>query len=463
MSSAGRLTDALVVPALRLDRGEGLAEALRCLREFEPRIFLIFGGDAEDVAWLHETLEEQAGCPILFAADLERGAGQQFEGLTPLPDAWALGMLGAEAAWEAGHRTAVEAAQARVRWILAPVLDLHVPGQASPIIGHRSFGSEVARVIECAGAFAQGVLEGGGQPCAKHFPGHGTVTQDSHTEEAISFEEPGVHLEPFQALLPKIPSVMLGHLEFPVVDESGRPASRSPYWVKLLREDLGYQGLILTDSLRMKGYAIEPEEHGAVESLQAGVDLILDPKDPVTVARTLRDSLKFGELDEEAVRRSVRRVETFLETARAAEPGRSRPLMLGAGARRLLRPLPGGRPAARRLQRPEAALCLAPTLDALRFLEEWGVELHHVQDEPPDPLPDSLLILWGAAAGRGFPSLPGPWLEAIHQHHPVLYVAGSPEAAEAAPASAQGYSLPGMSPALLALLFAGEEEAGEEG
>ncbi|MBL7008455.1 MAG: hypothetical protein ISR76_05615, partial [Planctomycetes bacterium] len=102
-------TDWLVAPALRLDKGEGLAEALRCLREFDPRVFLVFGGDAEDVAWLHETLEEQAEHPILFAADLERGAGQQFEGLTPLPDAWALGQLGPEACYDSGHRTAAEA------------------------------------------------------------------------------------------------------------------------------------------------------------------------------------------------------------------------------------------------------------------------------------------------------------------------------------------------------------------
>ena len=124
-----RITDCLVAPALRLDKGEGLAEALRCLREFDPRVFLIFGGDQEDVQWLHGVLEEQAGHPILFAADLERGAGQQFQGLTPLPDAWALGQLGADAAYDAGHRTAAEAATAGVRWIYAPVLDLHRQGR----------------------------------------------------------------------------------------------------------------------------------------------------------------------------------------------------------------------------------------------------------------------------------------------------------------------------------------------
>ena len=164
-------TDWLVAPALRLDQGEGLAEALRCLREFDPRFFLIFGGDAEDVAWLHETLEEEAGHPIVFAGDLERGAGQQYEGLTPLPDAWALGQLGPEACYDAGHRTATEAAQAHVRWIFGPVLDLHrlAPETiCSPIIANRAFGEEAMRIIECAGSWIKGVHDGGGFACGKH-------------------------------------------------------------------------------------------------------------------------------------------------------------------------------------------------------------------------------------------------------------------------------------------------------
>lgn len=208
-------TDYLVAPTIRLDKGEGLAEALRCLREFNPRIFLIFGGDAEDVQWLHETLEDQAGHPILLAADLERGAGQQFEGLTPLPDAWALGLLGPEAAYEAGHRTAAEAATANVRWIFGPCLDLHRTGPndiASPIIANRAFGGDIQRVIECAGAFIKGVTDAGGIPCGKHFPGHGACAQDSHTEMAVSFDDMTPHLEPYRALVEQMPKIGRAHV-----------------------------------------------------------------------------------------------------------------------------------------------------------------------------------------------------------------------------------------------------------
>ena len=450
-----RPTDYLVAPALRLDKGEGLAEALRCLREFDPRVFLIFGGDAEDVQWLHETLEDQAGHPILFCADLERGAGQQFEGLTPLPDAWALGLLGPEACYDAGHRTAAEAATANVRWILGPVLDLHrmePDACSSPIIANRAFGGEVQRVIECAGAWLQGLTDAGGIGCGKHFPGHGACPQDSHTESAISFEEPGIHLEPFKALLDKMPSIMPGHIEFPMFDPEGKPATRSKPLLDILRVDWKYDGVLVTDSLRMSGFGDGPAEELAIESLHAGIDLLLDPEDPVALAMTLRDAADRGDLEEERVFAAVARVEKLIRIALDTEPSPPRPLMLGGGAKTLFRPLPGGS-AGRTHPRPALALNLASTPDAITYLEEWAVPISGPEDAPPDEFPGPLLVLCGAREGHGLPNLPGPWLEAIHEQHPVLYVAGAPDAAQLAPKTARGWYLPGLSPALLGMLL----------
>ncbi|HEX9792412.1 MAG TPA: glycoside hydrolase family 3 N-terminal domain-containing protein [Planctomycetota bacterium] len=458
---ASRPTDCLVAPAIRLNKGEGLAEALRCLREFDPHIFLVFGGDAEDVKWLHETLEDQAKHPILFCADLERGAGQQFEGLTPLPDAWALGLLGPEAAYDAGHRTAVEAASAGVRWILGPVLDLHRIGPDavnSPIIGHRAFGGDIERVIETAGAWLRGLTDGGGIACGKHFPGHGACPQDSHVEHAVSFEEPERHLEPFKALLDRLPTMMVGHIEFPMFDPEGLPASRSKKLMGILRDDWKYDGLVVADALRMAGYGDGPHDQLAIESLYVGVDVLLDPEDPVTLAVSLRDALERGDLDPAVVERAASRVRRLLDTTAETPVANPRPLMLGAGAKRLLRPLPGGSPG-RQIPRPGVALALAGSPDARRFLEEhWGVEVLNPGDSPPSPLPDAVLILWGAAMGRGLPPIPSPWLEALHHSHPIVYIAGSPDATELAPASLRGLYLPGLSPALLSLLFATGEE-----
>jgi len=450
-----RITDCLVAPALRLDKGEGLAEALRCLREFDPRVFLIFGGDAEDVAWMHEILEDQAGHPILFAADLERGAGQQFDGLTPLPDAWALGLLGAQASYDAGHRTATEAATANVRWVFAPCIDLHRIGKDainSPIVGNRSFGSEIQRVIECAGAFIQGLTDGGAIACAKHFPGHGACTQDSHTESAVAFDDIEPHLEPYRALKDKLPSIMAGHIEFPLVDESGLPATRSKKLMDILRVDMNYDGCVVTDALCMTGFGSEPQDEIAIQSIHAGCDLLLYPEDPVALAVTLRDALDRGDLEESRVHEASKRVEKLIRFALDTEPAPSKPLVLGGALKSLLRALPGGAHG-RSHPRPDIALNLASTPDAVSFLEEFGVTVLGPNQEPPDILPKAVLILCGAREGRGLPNIPGPWLEALHHQRPVVYVAGSPDAAYLAPASARGWFLPGLSPALLTLLL----------
>ncbi|MBC8370413.1 MAG: hypothetical protein H8E25_10460 [Planctomycetes bacterium] len=452
-------TDYLVAPTIRLDKGEGLAEALRCLREFDPRVFLIFGGDAEDVQWLHETLEDQAGHPILLAADLERGAGQQFEGLTPLPDAWALGLLGPEAAYEAGHRTAAEAATANVRWIFGPCLDLHRTGPddvSSPIIANRAFGGDIQRVIECAGAFIKGVTDAGGIACGKHFPGHGACAQDSHTELAVSFDDITPHLEPFKALVQHLPSIMVGHIEFPMVDETGAPASRSKTMMDILRKDLDYKGLVVTDSISMTGFG-EPQEELAVESIAAGVDLLLDPKDPVALAMTLRDAVTRGDLDEERVHEAVGRIDKLIRLSLDTEPAKTRPLVLGGGMKTLMRPLPGGS-GGRSHPRPEFALDLASTPDAIRFLEEWGIPVYQPDEEPPPEFGKAMIVLCGAREGHGLPDIPGNWLEAIHHNHPRLYMAGSPNSADIAPASARGWYVPGVSPALLGMLLTADEQ-----
>ncbi|TAH36955.1 MAG: hypothetical protein EYC70_08200 [Planctomycetota bacterium] len=457
---AGALTDCLVAPAIRLHKGEGLAEGLRCLREFDPRVFLIFGGEAEDVQWLHETLEDQAGHPILFCADLERGAGEQFEGLTPLPDAYALNILGAEACYDAGHRTAAEAAKAGVRWILAPVLDLHRSGRDavnSPIVGHRAFHGDPKHVVELAAAWLKGCADAGGISCGKHFPGHGACPQDSHTEKAVAAEDLGPHLEPFKALLKQLPTIMAGHIHCPMLDDDDLPASRSAKVLSILRKQWGYKGLVVSDSLRMTGYGDGPHEQLAMESLHAGVDLLLDPEDPVVLAISLRDALQRGDLDAGRVEEAAARVHQLQRRAGDLPVAQPKPLMLGAGSKRLLKPLPGGSPG-KHLPQPELALWLSGTRDTARFLEDWGVQAMLSSAPPPAKLPEAVLVIWGASAGRGLPPLPHNWVEAITKQHTILYVAGSPEAAEMVPKSAKGVYLPGISPALLALLFAEEVE-----
>ena len=96
---------------------------------------------------------------------------------------------------------------------------------------------------------------------------------------------------------------------------------------------------------------------------------------------------------------------------------------------------------------------MASTPDALTYLEEWAVPIFGPDSEPPESLPEAVLVLCGAREGHGLPDLPGPWLEAIHDQQPVLYLAGSPDSPQLAPAATRGWYLPGLSPALLGMLL----------
>jgi hypothetical protein len=103
------------------------------------------------------------------------------------------------------------------------------------------------------------------------------------------------------------------------------------------------------------------------------------------------------------------------------------------------------------------ALNLASTPDAIKYLHEWDMPVFSPDSAPPNSFPGPLLILCGAREGHGLPNIPGPWLEAIQHHHPALYMAGSPDAAQLAPAAARGWYLPGVSPALLGMLITAGE------
>lgn len=167
------LTLPLIVPAIRLDRDAAEEEAKALRRAKEPWLagFLLFGGRAERVARLTARLRDVAGRPIFVASDMERGAGQQVEGLRTLPDAALVGLAGSPSEAAAfGSITARDARSVGVDVLFAPVLDVRSePG--NPIVGNRSFGWDPDRVAAMGAAFCRGALDGGAIPVAKHYPG----------------------------------------------------------------------------------------------------------------------------------------------------------------------------------------------------------------------------------------------------------------------------------------------------
>ncbi|MFV1959412.1 MAG: glycoside hydrolase family 3 N-terminal domain-containing protein, partial [Planctomycetota bacterium] len=175
----------LLVPAVRLD-GEDVdaqvASALDRARAPWTGGFLLFGGEAEQVRTLTGRLRDAAGRDLLIASDMERGAGQQVRGLRRLPAAGVLGLAATPGEVEGfGEITARDARSVGVNVLFAPVLDV-LSEPANPIVGTRAFGWDPDRVALLGRAWMRGAIRGGALPVAKHYPGHGATTRDSHVD-----------------------------------------------------------------------------------------------------------------------------------------------------------------------------------------------------------------------------------------------------------------------------------------
>jgi beta-glucosidase len=349
----------LVFPAIRWgDRNvEKVWREVRRSLDLGVGGFVVFGGSVSGMRELVARTQEREGRPVLFAADLERGAGQQFEGATPLPPASALASADAAALLDAARITAQEAASAGVGWVLAPVADLDVES-LNPIVGSRSFGSEPAIVAERVRAWVTTVQEEGIHACAKHFPGHGRTTADSHSElPAVKWtrETLEADLAPFRAAVEaEVSSVMLAHVSYPALDPSGAPASLSRKIVHLLRGEMRFDGIIATDALIMKAVsaAARSETEAAVEAVRAGCDVLLYPSSPAETVAALKSALDSKELDRRQVARSAERIEIAGRTADVAVdegapvPSHARALEMAVASIRKLRgvlphPMPG--------------------------------------------------------------------------------------------------------------------------
>lgn len=307
----------LIVPAIRWDREHGY-DAARPEIERGLAIgvggFVLYGGDADAVRLLTKELRQRSKVPLLIAADLERGAGQQFDGATALPPLAAIASLGdPDAVRRAARLTAREARTLGVNWDFAPVCDVDLAPD-NPITGTRTFGSDPHRVASLAEVWIKACQGEGVLACAKHFPGHGRTTADSHTElpvvDASRRELEGADLLPFRAAINAgVASMMTAHVAYPSLDPSGLPATLSREIVQwLLRQQLRFDGLVVSDSLVMEGVrAGRGEDAAAVGALAAGCDVLLQPSDMVALAHGLERALSNGALPAENVRHALRR------------------------------------------------------------------------------------------------------------------------------------------------------------
>lgn len=309
----------LLVPTLVAD-ADGRFEAARPLVDAALALgvggFLLSGGEQDAVRALTKEVQQRSRTPLLIGADLERGAGQQFAGATGLPPLGALAWLDdVEAIRRAARLTAREARTLGVNWNLAPVCDLDVEPD-NPVLGARTLGADPARVSRLAVAWIEACQAEGVLACAKHFPGHGRTRDDPHlTTATVTAPRDVLHtqdLAPFRAAFAaNVASIMTAHVAYPALDPSGLPATLSREILTwLLRQQLRYDGLVISDALDMPGVLIPAggdEGEAAVRAVAAGCDVVLAPGDVGAVAAALDRALASHVLDPVRVQQSVRR------------------------------------------------------------------------------------------------------------------------------------------------------------
>ncbi|MBV9924908.1 MAG: glycoside hydrolase family 3 C-terminal domain-containing protein [Acidobacteria bacterium] len=317
LSPRERLGQMLVAPVqVEQATGERLEELKRQLTELGLGGVVVRGGTPETLAALTNELQRAARIPLLVGADYERGLRMQMKSAgTPFQNNMGVAAAGdPRAAFEQGKVTAQEARAVGVNWLFGPVADLN-NNPDNPVINIRSFGEDPRRVAEFVAAAVRGTREGGALSTAKHFPGHGDTAVDSHiglpTIQADRARLERLELVPFRAAVAAgVDSVMTAHIALPKLNGDELPATLSPKVTNdLLRRELKFDGLVVTDSLGMgaitKGF---PGGEAAVRAIQAGADVALTPPELKASLDALEEAVRSGRLTGERVDESVRRI-----------------------------------------------------------------------------------------------------------------------------------------------------------
>ena len=274
------------------------------------------GGDPLTGAAMVAHMQQMAKIPLFITADFEGGVGIQFAGGTRFPRGMAMGATGnTQYAYDAARFTALEAKAMGVNVNFYPVVDVN-NNPLNPVINIRSFGEDPERVSEFATAYIRGAQENGIIATAKHFPGHGDTSVDSHIQlPVLNFDRARLNLiefPPFEAAIKAgVDAVLTAHINLPQLEKTtGLPASLS-YSVTtgLLRQELGFKGVVFTDALRMKAVsdAFGPDQ-AAVMAIRAGADVALEPTDVHKSFAALKAAVDKGDISQQRLDESIRRI-----------------------------------------------------------------------------------------------------------------------------------------------------------
>lgn len=275
-----------------------------------------------EIATLINELQRDNKVPLLMAADYERGLSMRLNGVTIFPHAMAFGAAGKpELAEQFGRIVAEESRAIGVEWNLFPDADVN-SNPANPVINTRSFGEDPAQVSAMASAYIHGARSNGLLTAAKHFPGHGDTATDSHLGVAAvnrSKEQiQQIDLPPFRASISAgTDAVMVAHVTAPALEPNAAKVATTsaPIITDLLKTQLGFNGLIITDAMDMSGLTrVYPEGasaaagHAAVDAIKAGNDMLLLPSDLDGAYNGVLSAVRSGEISEKRLDESVLKV-----------------------------------------------------------------------------------------------------------------------------------------------------------
>ncbi len=271
-----------------------------------------------DVAAFLNKMQRLATVPLLVSADLERGASMRLNNTTVFPHAMAFaGAQDLAAVKVEGEITAREARAVGIHWVFYPVADVNNNAD-NPIINIRSFGENPLEVSKYVDAFIEGAHSDKNNlvlTTAKHFPGHGDTSTDSHMNMAtITADRERLNrLEfvPFRSAIEHgVDAVMTAHIAVPALDDSGVPATLSPKILTgILREQMAFKGIIVTDALEMGGIAKGYKSgEAAVRAIEAGADVLLMPTDPHAAIEAVVTAVHSGRISQKRLEESVMRV-----------------------------------------------------------------------------------------------------------------------------------------------------------
>jgi len=297
----------------------GTAAPARIIRSLHPGGLIYFSPNLvrdrqiRSMSRRSQQVARRSGQPLLIMTDQEGGPVTRLPGTTNVPGG---AEFHGDARWarRTAVRTAHDLVDVGINLDLAPVADVNSVGRRG-VIGSRSFSSHPRVAARLVRAQVCGYHHGGVATTAKHFPGHGSTTTDSHRRPAQIRE--GRHqwrttdLPPFsRAVQSGVDVVLLGHLAFPAMDPSRLPATISPRLDRrLLRQQVGFGGVVMTDALNMGGITSYGSTGSiAVRAIRSGVDLLLMPPHPVTAIRAVLSAVRHGRLSEGRINVSVGRI-----------------------------------------------------------------------------------------------------------------------------------------------------------